>query len=54
MRGGRGKEERAGGVEEGARYGGPITEAESMELDEEVRGLWKEYAGKKGSGVRED
>lgn len=41
-------------VEMGQRYGRPITEAEIMELDDEVPGLIKQYAQKNGITVSDD
>ena len=41
-------------VEQGARYGRPITEAEIMEMDDEVPGLIKAYAEKNGIVVSDD
>lgn len=41
-------------VEQGARYGRPITEAEIMALDDEVPGLIKQYAAKNGITVSDD
>jgi hypothetical protein len=41
-------------VEQGARYGRPITESEIMALDDEVPGLIKQYASKNGIVVSDD
>lgn len=41
-------------VEQGARYGRPITESEIMELDDDVPGLIKQYAAKNGIVVSDD
>lgn len=41
-------------IEQGARYGRPITEAEIMAMDDEVPGLIKQYAAKNGITVSDD